>query len=270
MAEEQDIIYEIIEGCPDWMLTMGDCMSLLMCFFVLLLTYTTPDEQKMMEILGGIKGALSTVSFIRPTYTPNIYKQSKDPEKAVDGEVVDGEIEKIKISPKQVAAVKLRSLKIVNKIQETKDYLKKQGFLNKIEVVQLEEGITIVLNQKELFYDKGTQYATKINPDKARNHLVPIINLLNSAPGNEIAISIKLGNKLKGKRTFSSELDSALERQNNLGKYLSSEDDWINKRRLSYHFSEEEEDDKITITLVELFDINNVTIDELIKTVQER
>ncbi len=268
MAEEQDIIYEIIEGCPDWMLTMGDCMSLLMCFFVLLLTYTTPDEEKMMEILGGIKGALSTVSFVRPTYSPNIYKQSQDPEKQKDGSVKDGDVEKIKVSSKQVSAIKLKSLQIVNKIKETKDYLKKQGFSNQIELIQLEEGITITFNQKDLFYDKGSKKRTKIDADKAGNHLIPIINLLNSAPGNEISIAIKLGDKFKGNKIFSSQLEDALKRQDNLGKYLSSEDNWINPNRLSYHFSGEEDDGKILITLIEKYNINDVSFEELIKKIK--
>ena len=43
--------------CPEWMMTMGDCMSLLLCFFVLLLTFSTQEDAKLMNVLGVLQGA---------------------------------------------------------------------------------------------------------------------------------------------------------------------------------------------------------------------
>ena len=44
-------------GLPGWMATFADMMSLLMCFFVLLLSYSEMDAQKFKRIAGAMKEA---------------------------------------------------------------------------------------------------------------------------------------------------------------------------------------------------------------------
>ena len=46
--------------CPEWMMTMGDAMSLLLCFFVLLLTM---EEAKLMNVSGVLQGANAPADF---------------------------------------------------------------------------------------------------------------------------------------------------------------------------------------------------------------
>ena len=45
------------EGAPAWMATFGDLMSLLMCFFVLLLSFSELDRQKYKEVTGSLENA---------------------------------------------------------------------------------------------------------------------------------------------------------------------------------------------------------------------
>jgi chemotaxis protein MotB len=45
-------------GAPAWMATFGDMMSLLLCFFVLLLSFANMDVVKFREMLGSIQDAL--------------------------------------------------------------------------------------------------------------------------------------------------------------------------------------------------------------------
>ena len=45
------------EGLPLWLATFGDMMSLLLCFFVLLLSFANQDVQKFNDLLGSIKDA---------------------------------------------------------------------------------------------------------------------------------------------------------------------------------------------------------------------
>ncbi len=261
--EEEEIIYNIIEGCPDWMLTMGDCMSLLMCFFVLLLTYTTPDEEKLMEIVGGIKGALSAVSFVRPQTKPSLYKENVEDGK--DESVTDGAQEEVRIDNKDLSPAKLKKLKIFNVIKKETLQLKQLGFQKEITAEVLDKGIIIKLKEEELF-DKGNgKNAVTINRVKAKKRLVPVCNILQSAKDNEIQISFNVGGKINGKRIFSSELSCSLERQKNLGEYLSSSDLGIKHNRITYHLANKPDDGVITLTLSELFDVSNVSIDELIK-----
>ncbi len=49
---------KVDEGCPLWMMTFGDCMSLLVTFFVMLIAFSNTEEAQLMEVLGAMKGAL--------------------------------------------------------------------------------------------------------------------------------------------------------------------------------------------------------------------
>lgn len=60
MAEsEEDCKCE--EGAPSWMVTFADLMTLLLTFFVLLLSMSTLDTQKIKLALGSLRGALGVV-----------------------------------------------------------------------------------------------------------------------------------------------------------------------------------------------------------------
>ncbi len=45
------------EGAPLWVVTFGDLMSLLLCFFVLLLSFSEMDRQKYKELSGSMQNA---------------------------------------------------------------------------------------------------------------------------------------------------------------------------------------------------------------------
>jgi len=48
---------EVEEGAPLWMVTFGDLMSLLMCFFVLLLSFSEMDRKKYKMVSGSMAQA---------------------------------------------------------------------------------------------------------------------------------------------------------------------------------------------------------------------
>ena len=48
-------------GAPAWMVTYGDMMSLLLTFFVLLLSFSVMDEKKVSQALSSIRGALGVL-----------------------------------------------------------------------------------------------------------------------------------------------------------------------------------------------------------------
>jgi chemotaxis protein MotB len=52
---QKDEIVE--EGAPSWMVTFGDLMSLLLCFFVLLLSFSEMDRKKYKIVSGSMKNA---------------------------------------------------------------------------------------------------------------------------------------------------------------------------------------------------------------------
>ncbi|WP_243546416.1 OmpA/MotB family protein [Pseudodesulfovibrio tunisiensis] len=45
------------EGLPAWMATFADMMTLLLCFFVLLLSFAEQDVEKFRDAMGSLKGA---------------------------------------------------------------------------------------------------------------------------------------------------------------------------------------------------------------------
>ncbi|MBU2863512.1 OmpA family protein [Reinekea forsetii] len=55
--EEEDDCPECIEGLPAWMGTFSDLMALLMCFFVLLLSFSEMDALKFKRLAGSLRNA---------------------------------------------------------------------------------------------------------------------------------------------------------------------------------------------------------------------
>jgi chemotaxis protein MotB len=58
-SEAEDHVCE--EGAPAWLATMGDLMSLLLVFFVLMLSFANMDRQLFLEAMGSIQNALGLV-----------------------------------------------------------------------------------------------------------------------------------------------------------------------------------------------------------------
>ncbi len=49
------------ECMPEWLAAFGDLMSLLLCFFVLLLSMSSMDAKKVSEAIGSLSGAMSVL-----------------------------------------------------------------------------------------------------------------------------------------------------------------------------------------------------------------
>lgn len=60
-------------GAPEWMVTYGDMMSLLLCFFVMLVAMSTMNEVQFMEVVQSIKEALGYENSLGsvPTISPS-------------------------------------------------------------------------------------------------------------------------------------------------------------------------------------------------------
>ena len=51
---------ECEEGAPGWMVTFGDMMCLLLCFFVLLVSFSTMDVIKYRSLVGSLRSAFGS------------------------------------------------------------------------------------------------------------------------------------------------------------------------------------------------------------------
>ena len=56
---------KVAKGAPMWVVTFGDLMSLLLCFFVLLLSFSEIDKQKYKQVAGSMEKAFGVQRKIR-------------------------------------------------------------------------------------------------------------------------------------------------------------------------------------------------------------
>jgi chemotaxis protein MotB len=68
--EEQSSQEEADAGAPAWVMTFADLMSLLMCFFVLLLAFSEMDAQKFKQLSGSMKLAFGVQREIKADDIP--------------------------------------------------------------------------------------------------------------------------------------------------------------------------------------------------------
>ncbi|MCK5000701.1 MAG: OmpA family protein [Anaerohalosphaera sp.] len=65
MAKYKNIQEDSPDGAPDWMVTFSDCMTLLLTFFVLLLSFSTFDDKAFDQPRESLSAAFSSVSTAR-------------------------------------------------------------------------------------------------------------------------------------------------------------------------------------------------------------
>ncbi|GIX47038.1 MAG: hypothetical protein KatS3mg131_1249 [Candidatus Tectimicrobiota bacterium] len=104
LAEE-----EAEEGAPDWVVTFGDLMSLLLTFFVLLLSFSQMDVAKFKELAGSLQQAFGVQRKI-PVYEPpkGIKIVARDFDQAYVEQAMVGNIEPHRLP--QIVAERLRHL----------------------------------------------------------------------------------------------------------------------------------------------------------------
>jgi len=61
---------EVKAGAPAWMATFADLMALLMCFFVLLLSFSEMDVQKYKQVAGSMADAFGVQNEVAATAIP--------------------------------------------------------------------------------------------------------------------------------------------------------------------------------------------------------
>jgi len=117
-------------GVPGWMVTYGDLMSLLLCFFVLLVSMSTMEIEKFKAAAASLRGAFSVLPFqeaVRPS--PMIPKSSDE-------------------TPKSDTRKRGKALARLRQIIREKD------LTSLITVQQTEQGVHITIGDPALF-DSG-------------------------------------------------------------------------------------------------------------------
>ncbi len=124
---------------PGWLAAFGDLMSLLLCFFVLLLSMSTMDAKKVQEAIGSLAGALSVLEGGTKTEISRERQQQATP------------IESMDETTNRVVTTQLKKT-----ITEINEMLKTSG-APEVQVEEAENGFIIRLPSSLLFAPGSAQ-----------------------------------------------------------------------------------------------------------------
>ncbi|MBF0282844.1 MAG: OmpA family protein [Magnetococcales bacterium] len=140
-------------GLPGWLATFGDMMSLLLVFFILLLSFASMDKAKFKEVSGSLKDAFGVqrVKVLTAPAGDLIFANS------FSQEVV-----------------------LVHLMEQVKVVLEKMVDNGEAEVLETEKGFEIQLDDDRLFAQKSTRLKPEIEPvlQQIANLLAPMQNLV--------------------------------------------------------------------------------------------
>lgn len=154
MSQESIDDAEIPEkGAPMWVVTFGDLMSLLLCFFVLLLSFSEMDAQKYKELAGSMAKAFG------------VQKTKKTFKKPMGQKIIAREFETVRISKREKEEFGKEVKKAVADA--------KLGHLKDLIQVEITEGAVVISMMGETTFASG-----KAN---IRHQMLPLLKKIAAA-----------------------------------------------------------------------------------------
>jgi len=123
---------------PGWMTTYGDMMTLLMTFFILIMSFATIEVEKFKAAMGSLKGAFGVLGDREEVHTQYSW-----------------------FSPYHVSMPRQSLLK---EIQALKDIVKENELEEQVEIVATEGEVLIRIRDKVLFESGSAQLKPEILP----------------------------------------------------------------------------------------------------------
>lgn len=166
---------ECVPGLPGWMATFSDLVTLLLTFFVLLLSFAKTESAKYEAALGSIRNAFGGNVFKygeviqrgkSPDDSPTML-DATDPPKPFPIEflTLEGMLDKHEINRNSDES--LRNMK--------KD-LKNNGLSENVDVYEMNEGIKVIVKDK-IFFQEGSTVTEKVSVEVFEK----VVNMLNDA-----------------------------------------------------------------------------------------
>ena len=152
MSDDEPIQKQEEGGAPEWVVTFGDLMSLLLCFFVLLLSFSETSKAKYKQVAGSMKEAFGIQKKIKSYDSPK-----GDSLIAKD---FDKEFNLQPTLEEEVTTKKFSETEIVRKAKELENYVE----------TEIRENKFIIRLQGETTFDSG-----KAN---IRSDMIPVLRMV--------------------------------------------------------------------------------------------
>lgn len=143
IAKIKRLEVEVSEGAPAWVVTFGDLMSLLLCFFVLLLSFSEMDRAIYKQVAGSLKQAFGVQRKVK----------SMEPAKGIKMIAKDFDQELIATQRREEFIVTQEKKTIGEELKKAVDTLS-QGMKNLIQVEVGDKEISVRL-MGETTFDSG-------------------------------------------------------------------------------------------------------------------
>lgn len=153
-------------GAPAWMMTFGDCMSLLLTFFVMLISFTNFDDAELVEFMSTVKGGFEVSPDVFNEIT--VYVQP------------DGSARPVLLAVDEVAEISPLSAAVKKVFKDIID----ERYGNKIFFTRTDEGLAIIFDASAV-YRKGSVELRSGNRNMFRN-----IGQLLQDTDNEIRVTV--------------------------------------------------------------------------------
>ena len=182
MAEECPECEECEAGVPAWVMTFADLMTLLMCFFVLLLSFSQMDAQKFKAMAGSMKSAFGVQRQIPATDIPmadTIIASEFSPgePKPTPIKVIQQQtLEAVKNNPEAIQPVTENVAEVVSELVENLDKEIEDGLL---EIVIEDEQLLIRINEQGSFGSGRAKLQRSFKPVLSK-----LAKVLNKSKGN--------------------------------------------------------------------------------------
>jgi len=193
---------ECPEGLPGWLATFGDLMSLLLTFFVLLLSFSSMEEVKFQKAMGSLRGSLGVFDSKPELSQP------------------------IRVMMPMVRGSVAQSQNIRKSAEELEETLSGEGFEGDITLEGTASGLVIRI-QAPVLYDVG-RAVLKPTIQNALNKIGAMLILL----PNEIVVQGHTDSKPIIRGTYPSNWELSFQRAVNVVRYLITETN-LHGRRLS-------------------------------------
>jgi len=155
---------ECKKGAPAWMVTYGDLMSLLLTFFVLIVSFSSIQEVEFAKAMGSLKGALGSLNLPKtklkllrrdePRPLSNFFRFVRK------AEITSRTEQKLRYDVK----VYKNKTELLDFVEEITNYAQKMGISDRVTTDFTEEGFILSINSEFLFESGGADIKVDAYP----------------------------------------------------------------------------------------------------------